>query len=818
MRDNKSGTNSPKTLDSHPIKVLRDLPIYREWLIGETDHIDIRGIGERKIEDPVVFPILQLYTQLYVQSGSANFDLDQGNIREEQRTPLTKMIEATRCVAIIGEPGCGKTTFLRYTTRSFAMDTAKPLPIFLALTDVYEFAISQNLNFDAKLFIDFCADLNARENLDLTKEFLENRIESGDCLWLLDSLDELPSDNARINMVEALEKASRRWNKSRFVVTSRPAPMIGKSIPIGFEVVTVDNWRNQEIKSFLEAFTSLLYPKIQSEERLRRHWGGLYATIRDSLELRTLAKNPVMLTAMAVVHFNEIHLPEGRADLLESLISWLLHSRRRSVDSARPSYQFCEKRYQELALAMFESENQNRSSVGQLWAAQALAEAFNHDPNAALEFLQREAVEVGVLVRRRGDLAFWHQSFQEYLAAKEIAGKTDNIENGWWPKIKNNLDKSQWRDIIVLVPSCLSRLGSDRVDLFFEYLAQSCINATLTTKAKRLALMGIILRDLRLSSYKLKPASSWTNILKQIAPSLFGLEGVEVPIQTRYEAVVAYGLLGDPRLRNFEETWIPLPGGTFLFGAQDQNPGKPNYDPDAKSWEGPVIEKILTPFEIRKYPITIGEFDLFVLAGGYQDKTNWIEDEFEWRIRNKVHTPLDWDEQKLTPNCPVTGISWYEANAYCRWLTREKAENMLYRLPEEVEWEYAARHGIVANQRFPWGNNTSIGDKAEANVANCGLRKKTPVGIFPKATTQDGITDMIGNVEEWCDDHWNPEHSSNTDNKLVKDDVSLRAYVVKGGSAIRFSRLCRVTYRSKIYAEKRHLTVGFRPVRTKKFV
>lgn len=789
---------------------------YREWLRAETEYVDIRGIGERKAEEAIVFPILELYTELYVQTGLTNVDLDQGRMRGKQRVSLSQMVDATRRLVVMGDPGSGKTTFLRFLARKQVVGTSKPLPFYLRLAEVYEFAMSSNLPIDPRVLIKFCVHLSEIENLHMTEFGLERRAQAGKCIWLLDSLDELPSTEARERIVFAVERASQRWDKCKFVLTSRPLPIRARAIPVGFDVVGIDYWTQEDIKSFLKAWTALLYVNA-TEEKRRSYWGNLLSTILERSDLRSLARNAVMVTSMAVVHYNQKRLPEGRADLIEALIYWLIRAKSRDSHSPYATPKFIEDRYRELALAMFESEEGRRRRVGRLWAAEKIARHFNGDVEAALEFLAREETETGVLVRRgEGDLEFWHLSFQEYLAAKEIAGKTDDIDKGWWARIQSHLDEPEWREVLAFVPACLSRLGSERVDLFFERLGDSCTDRDLSTKAKRVALGGSILRDLQLPGYKPEGVSAWTRALNDVLP-LFSIEGEGIPLETRYEAAIAYGLGGDDRLRDFDKTWVQLPGGIFLMGAQAQDSSAPNFDPDAAPWEGPVCEILVAPFEIRKYPITIQEYAEFVSDQGYQTRIFWTDEAWDWLQKNGYAEPAEWTEQLLTPNCPITGVSWFEANAYCVWLTLQDLRRIEYRLPSEAEWEYAARHGLPPGQHFPWGNTVTPGQKVEANFAWSGLRKKAPVGMFPKCVTADGIFDMFGNVEEWCANRWTPDHTNYPNGEIGwRDRASNPRRVVRGGNTIRFSRLCRSTYRSRVGQEGRYRVLSFRPIRIRK--
>jgi formylglycine-generating enzyme required for sulfatase activity len=102
----------------------------------------------------------------------------------------------------------------------------------------------------------------------------------------------------------------------------------------------------------------------------------------------------------------------------------------------------------------------------------------------------------------------------------------------------------------------------------------------------------------------------------------------------------------------------------------------------------------------------------------------------------------------------VVGISWYEAEAYCRWLTvfwrknNKITEAEVVRLPTRAEWEATARnkHG----QEYPWGATDF--DPACANTEESNLGQTTPVDMYPAGRTPDGVWDMAGNVIEWTAD------------------------------------------------------------------
>ena len=174
------------------------------------------------------------------------------------------------------------------------------------------------------------------------------------------------------------------------------------------------------------------------------------------------------------------------------------------------------------------------------------------------------------------------------------------------------------------------------------------------------------------------------------------------------------------------------------MGAQKRNRKDPNYDPEALDSESPVHEVHLRGFRIGRFLVTVQEFGEFMKKGGYTVRKYWVEGYGEFS------EPQDWQTQKEFPNRPVTGVSWFEAGAYCAWVG--------VRLPTEAEWERAARGPQCS--RYPWGNEPPL-DTSRANH-NMSFEHVTPVGLFPKGNTAEGLCDMLGNVWEWCADWFGP--------------------------------------------------------------
>ncbi len=250
--------------------------------------------------------------------------------------------------------------------------------------------------------------------------------------------------------------------------------------------------------------------------------------------------------------------------------------------------------------------------------------------------------------------------------------------------------------------------------------------------------------------------------------------------------------------------WVWLEPGTFLMGNGQSSR-------DSQELAQPVT--ITYGFWIGRVPVTNAVFREFMETGGYlhskwwDTKENRSEKEPEY-LRSENYG--NWDQ-------PVVGVSWYEARAYCRWLTHylEQAkldwweEGMQVVLPTEVQWEYAARG--PEGREYPWG--TEYPDKTRANFGRK-VGTTTAVGSYPAGSTPQAILDLAGNVWEWCQDPWD-EKASQERKPDVKDpivDKFSTACVVRGGSWYDGAGILRATYRDWNLAGNRFDLLGFRCV------
>ena len=204
---------------------------------------------------------------------------------------------------------------------------------------------------------------------------------------------------------------------------------------------------------------------------------------------------------------------------------------------------------------------------------------------------------------------------------------------------------------------------------------------------------------------------------------------------------------------------VAIPGGSFVMGS-------PDNEPERFDREGPQHEVTIKPFFMGRYPVT----------------------QAQWRAvfaMPQVERKLEANPSRFKgENRPVEQVSWYDAVEFCQRLSRYTDRE--YRLPTEAEWEYACRAGTATPFHF--------GDMITTEVANYNGRpyaggpggekrsKTTPVDEFGFANAF-GLSDMHGNVREWCQDQLHDSYDGAPTDGSAWEDLGERSRrVLRGGS------------------------------------
>jgi formylglycine-generating enzyme required for sulfatase activity len=325
----------------------------------------------------------------------------------------------------------------------------------------------------------------------------------------------------------------------------------------------------------------------------------------------------------------------------------------------------------------------------------------------------------------------------------------------------------------------------------------------------------------------------------------------------RVAAGRALAHLGDPRSGVGVDSdtglpdlvWCQVPAGTFLMGIRFEDiPDLVKHQGGLARWyehEIPQHELTLPTFYISHYPITNAQFAAFVRSSGYREPGYGTEANAAdvWQERKTVeqcalervkadakgtadpaNMLANFGEPFNLPTYPVVGVTWYDALAFCQWLSEwlQLVSGRLQiwrdgrldtvevdpgrwqvRLPTEAEWEKAARG--TDGRIYPWG---AVPDPDKANYADTGIGATSAVGSFPDGASQCGALDMSGNVWEWCATKWRDSYREAADESLE----GLADRVVRGGAWDNNSRFIRCTYRFGLNPYFAYDTLGFRVI------
>jgi formylglycine-generating enzyme required for sulfatase activity len=211
------------------------------------------------------------------------------------------------------------------------------------------------------------------------------------------------------------------------------------------------------------------------------------------------------------------------------------------------------------------------------------------------------------------------------------------------------------------------------------------------------------------------------------------------------------------------------------------------------------------PFHIAQYPVTYVQYRAFLDAeDGYHDDRWW---------EGLYRDDQPGTQNRPTDNHPAENVSWFDAMAFCRWLSAKLGAEV--RLPTEWEWQQAATGGNPKNE-YPWGADW---DSAKANTSESGLSRTTAVGVYPQgAVTGLAVLDMSGNVWEWCLNSYKEPDSTDCRDDLARIMEGKGSYdgpssrVVRGGSWFNGSDRARAAFDLFDPAFRYSAAVGFRVV------
>ncbi len=441
------------------------------------------------------------------------------------------------------------------------------------------------------------------------------------------------------------------------------------------------------------------------------------------------------------------------------------------------------------------------------------------------QFLEDVRDYAGMLLERgAGQYGFIHLTFEEYLGAVGLArlgqGKTEPVVE----ILAEHVGDPAWRELALLTIGYLGIVQQ------WEEVASAVVGELLDRRPGEPGEAAVLMGDAVVDA---SPGGVTPACKEKVVGVLLKTiedDGVKAPLRAASGRALAR--LGDPRpevmtIEGMEFYYVPP--GPFWMGSGDE---------DEMAWEDekPLHQAaVLDGYWVGRYPVTNAQFGLFMEhADGYWADIWWAKAGLESRQEGG---PLDLGEPWNLPNHPAVVVTWYEALAFCQWLTvafRDRLpERYAVALPTEVQWEKAARGGVqvpvrperggfasglglpgnlsvmenpTSLRRYPWGDSA---DSTPANYGETGIGETSAVGCFPLGASPYGAEELSGNVWEWCATKWEENYEGyQGDNDPGGDEPR----VVRGGSFNHVQRGVRCAYRHSNLPDLRGDYVGFRVV------
>jgi len=419
---------------------------YLRYLGYKHRSFDVKGLstqGAHSIE------IEQVFVELSVDPRSpTGIKSDPITSSTGERHTIWDYLELSRVegsnLAVIGAPGCGKTTLLKHLALMLAARRERRFraftPFLLFLRD-HAKAIQDDAQVTLTLVI---ASALTSADLKPPDGWLENELDRGRGLILLDGLDEVADPDLRRLVVEWVERQMTRYGNDRFIVTSRPFGY--RSNPLsGVTVLQVLSFTWPQVELFVSNWylateTVAAGKKDPGVDMAARDGAAdLMRRLRGNPALSDLAVNPLLLTMIATVHRYRSTLPGRRVELYYEIFEVFLGKRQQARGISLDFTPEQKKRVLEpLAWAMM---TRNNREISREEAALAIEEALSRITSSSSPegFLRNIEESSGLLLEREnGIYAFAHLTFQEYLAASHARERglqselTEHTHEEWW--------------------------------------------------------------------------------------------------------------------------------------------------------------------------------------------------------------------------------------------------------------------------------------------------------------------------------------------------------------------------------------------------
>jgi formylglycine-generating enzyme required for sulfatase activity len=786
---------------------------YLTYVVDRYRYLDLKGMG---VSDrvPLRLPLAEMYVPLKARvelpegetwsrsirlAGREMLDVKEAALGERLSAPrpVLDLLRRNSGLIVLGDPGAGKTTFLKHLALGLATGQGESLnldvhlPVLVPLSAYANALAQREVRLD-----DFIADYFHNLGTDLPiGAMLREALAQGGALVLLDGLDEVQDSALRGTVVERVVDfyTFHRRAGNKFALTSR---VVGyrevRPTVEGLAECTLVDFEDEEIETFAAQWTAAIERAAHGDTPVAageaaREKGELLAAIHNNPGVRRLAANPLLLTILALMKRQGVTLPERRVELYDQYVRTLLSSWNRARGLGRPPARDLDvvetvRILAPLALWMHQV-NPGVGLVKEGDLRRKLVEIYRQggeaDPErASRRFLADVREHASLLLERgAGQYGFIHLTFEEYLAAVGVARLGQRDIAPVVELLARHVGDPAWREVALLTVGYLGIVQQQ------EQVAGDVVAALLEREpgepGQAITLAGQAVVDAWPGGVTLACKDQVVQALTQT----LGDDGrIAAPLRAATGAALAR--LGDPRrevLVPEAMTFCRVPAGPFLMGTSEKDvPAlREQFGADEfykYEWETPLRQVQLPAYYVARYPVTNAQYRAFVEGGGYQVRRYWREahaagrwrdgkliavqfrfEEGGWRSYEvEADAPQDFDEPFNLPNHPVVGVAWYEALAFARWLTQTWQEKetlpagWTVRLPTEAEWEKAARGGLEIPATPAFISLTAEWDPTTTSNSNPQPRRHFPWGDDPdpnRANYYDtgiGVTNAVG--------------------------------------------------------------------------
>jgi formylglycine-generating enzyme required for sulfatase activity len=627
---------------------------------------------------------------------------------------------------------------------------------------------------------------------------IQRLLDHGGCLVMIDGLDDLPPAASRHAFVAALARFVARYPSNRYVITCRSRDP-GLLAPLAsFARYTLPDLDDAQAGALMARWYAAVADRagLLLPEDVGARVAALQAALQGDARLRDLARDPLALTLCVLAHAEGHALPADRGVVLRRLADLLAsgwsHGRLEAAQSVGGALDAGALALPERRLALLaplgmaflsrpapageQPVTLTRAEV-EAAMAEGLAEAgveHAHARDSLIPSVVAACCRHGLLARAGHDAyALPNPHARDALATLALVAQPDFPTRAY--ALRHD---PRWHEALLLAQHELRRRSTPHVGRLLIRLLLHPPAGALAADTADLLLAAECLIEIDDRSHSARA------LRVEIQERLITLlETPDRPIAARVQAGLLLGYLGDPRLSE-PPPLVHVAAGPFTLGTSD------GYDD-----EGPPQRIDLPSFAIGMHPVTNFEYAVFLAENANQPK------------------PRYWHDPRFNnPACPVVGVTWHEAAAYCAWLTRRLErfgllkDGAVVRLPTEFEWEKAASWDALNNakRRYPWGDEW---DSARANTADRqGTWFTSPIGSFLAGVSPYGLYDCIGNVWEWTAS----AYASYPGAAAAFHEVG--SYTLRGSSCASNPTHARCTYRSRLPAGYWRYHLGFRIV------